>query len=152
MKPLVLALILLEIIGFPLLLVWVIKTEDPIAVSLLVLVSLLGSLGIAAGCIVGMWNPVMKPWPPFEPAPEAVHRNFQSFKLGLLNLGWSVHVSVDQSHLHLRPARLIRWMGAASGSIPWNVMRPVSSTMVNIADHTLIGPRWCMELAAPDQD
>ena len=155
MKPVVLVCVLLELIAFPLLLVWVLKTNSPVAVTLLIIVCIPGAFGIAALCMTMMWNPIMRAWPPCEPAPDAVRRNFQSFSLGLLNLGLSIHVAADDEHLHLTPARLIRWMGAIPASIPWNAMQPMAGrkgTAVKLGPHTMIGPRWCMELVAPADD
>lgn len=155
MKPAVLVAVLCELIAFPLLLVWVLATNNPVAIWLLIAVSVLGSFGIAALCMTMMWNPIMRAWPPREPGPDAVRRNFQSFSLGLLNLGLSIHVAADDEHLHLTPARLIRWMGAIPASIPWNAMQPMGgrkATAVKLGHHTMIGPRWCMELVAPADD
>ena len=155
MKPAVLVCVLLELIAFPLLLIWVLKTNSPVAVTLLIIVCIPGAFGIAALCMTMMWNPIMRAWPPRQPGPEAVRRNFQSFSLGLLNLGLSIHVAADDEYLHLQPARLIRWMGAVSTSIPWNAMEPMAgrkATAVKLGPHTMIGPRWCMELVSPRTD
>ena len=155
MKPMVLALVLFEVIAFPLLLIWVLSTNSPTAITLLIVVSLGGSLGLGALIMCGTWNPVMRQWPPLDPAPDAVRRNFQSFSLGLVNLGLSVHVAADDHFLHLRPASLIRLMGAVSTSIPWSAMEPMAGrrgTAVKLGVHTFIGPRWCMELVAPNSD
>ena len=130
-------------------------TNSPIAIALLIVLSVLGSFGLAALVMCGMWHPVMRQWPPREPAPDAVRRNFQSFSLGLVNLGLSVHVAADEDYLHLQPASLIRLMGAVSASIPWTAMEPMSGrrgTAVKLGTHTFVGPRWCMELVAPNSD
>ena len=155
MKPAVLVCVLLELIAFPLLLIWVLKTNSPVAVILLIVVCTVGAFGIAALCISSMWNPIMRQWSPREPAENAVRRNFQSFSLGLLNLGLSIHVAADDAYLHLQPARFIRWMGAVPASIPWNAMEPMAGrkgTAVKLGPHTMIGPRWCMELVSPRTD
>ena len=153
MKPFVVVCILLQIVGFPVLLVWVLKTDSPIALVLLIVVSTLGSLGIGAACMHFTWNSTMRTWPPRDPAPDAIRRNFQSFSLGLINLGWSVHVAADKEFLHLRPATLVRWLGAASASIPWQAMQPLGGrrgTAVRLGHHTMIAPRWCVELVSPE--
>ena len=151
MKKVALVLILFELVAFPLLLIWVLKSNDPTAVTLLILVSLLGTLGIVSGVMHGMWNPALRNHPPLEPADGAVCRTFQSFSLGLVNMGWSVHVAADAHHLHLTPVKFMRMIGARAASIPWSAMRPVGgnrSTVVMLdGRHRLTGPRWCMELA-----
>jgi len=155
MKPIVLALVILEVVAFPLLLIWVLTTSSPTAIALLIILSVCGSFGLAALVMCGMWNPVMRQWPPREPAPDAVRRNFQSFSLGLINLGLSVHVAADDHFLHLQPASLIRLMGAVSTSIPWTAMEPMAGrrgTAVKLGAHTFVGPRWCMELVEPNSD
>ncbi len=156
MKKAALLLILFELVAFPLLLIWVLKTNNPAAVTLLVLVSLLGTGGIVSAVMCGMWNPALKPHPPVEPEVDAVRRDFQSFSLGLVNMGWSVHVAADAHHLHLTPIKPMRLLGARSASIPWSAMRPVGgsrSTVVTLdGRQRLIGPRWCMELITTSED
>jgi len=97
-----------------------------------------------------------KEFPAVEPAPDAVRRSFQSFKFGMYNAGWSVHVAVDERYLHLMPAALFRWCGAKNASIPWEAItlekRGKMSTRVKIGKMTIWGPTWCLELAQPPAD
>ena len=97
------------------------------------------------------WRPLMERYPPVEPGDEAVSRNFQSFRFGLLNLGLSVHVTVDDHALHLRQAKIIRWAGAREVSIPWTEIELVKlgrrQSTANIAGATVIGPTWCLSIA-----
>ena len=150
MKKVALLLVLIEIIAFPLLLIWVLKTNNPAAITLLIIVCIVGTFSIASTVMCGMWNPALKHHPPVEPEVDAVRRDFQSFSLGLVNMGWSVHVAVDAHHLHLTPIKPMRMFGARSASIPWSAMKPAGgnrSTVVTLdGRHRLIGPQWCMEL------
>lgn len=156
MKKLVLLLVLVELIGFPLLLIWVLKTNSPVAITLLIILCCVGSLGIGAAVMCGMWNPALKNHPPVEPAEDAIRRNFQSFSLGMVNMGLAVHVAVDSNYLHLTPAKLIRMFGAHAASIPWSAMRPLGGkrpTVVTLDGiHRLTGPRWCMELVSTREE
>lgn len=101
------------------------------------------------------WRPMTIRYPAREPAPNAVRRNFQSFRFGIMNLTFSVHVAVDEDHLHLMPARILRWCGAGPASIPWSAIRPGKPVMggkwmrASIDKNGVVGPTWCLSLAAP---
>ena len=91
--------------------------------------------------------------PPVDPEPGAVRREFQSFKLGILNLGYSIHVAVDASHLHLYPSLTARWIGIKPMSIPWERVEwrratRLSGTHVRINGVDVYGPTWALKLAA----
>lgn len=101
--------------------------------------------------------------PPAEPAPDAVRRNFQSFRIGLMNAGQCVHVAADARFLHLSPARLLRWAGCAPISVPWDRVRarPASGVgdrvnarlgkrRASINGVEVLGPAWCLDLAQAD--
>lgn len=98
-----------------------------------------------------LWNPMLAPYPPRTPAQDAVHRRFQSFGLGIVNMGGSVHVAADDSYLHLTPLSIWRAMGARKASIPWSAMRPVGrqGRAVMVGSQRLVGPKWCLSLASP---
>jgi hypothetical protein len=94
------------------------------------------------------WMPIQQRYP--------VRRALQSFKVGILNFGFSVHVTVDETCLHLEPARFLRWVGASTISIPWSEItitnRSRSGRWITVkADKwTIQGPAWCLELAEPE--
>ena len=73
--------------------------------------------------------------------------------MGLLNLGFCIHVAADESHLHLQPAAVLRIFGAQTASIPWASIgiakrgRRWMSAKIN--NRTLYGPAWCLGLAEP---
>lgn len=96
---------------------------------------------------------LLKIYPPVQPGPGAVRRNFQSFKFDMINLGGSIHVAVDEHALHLRPAWLARRFGVPDLSIPWEGItlkkRGRSSTRVRVGNVDIVGPTWCLELAGP---
>lgn len=92
-------------------------------------------------------------FPAVEPLPNAERRRFQSFKFGMISLGGSVHVGVDERYLHLMPTRAARWLGMKPLSVPWEAIEIVGntwigrSTRVRIAQEEVVGPRWCLQLA-----
>ena len=97
-----------------------------------------------------LWNPVMAPYPPVEPAAYAERRSCQSFSVGLLNLSLSIHAAVDDNFLHLTPASLLRIFGARGASIPWNACEPSKKAVlgthsVTINGNIINGPAWCLE-------
>ncbi len=90
-------------------------------------------------------------YPATQAGPHAVRKNFQSFRFGLVNAGLSVHVEVDDTHLHLKPARFLRWAGAVDSSIPWEAVQPGKRhgkyRKARIDATSLIGPSWALDLA-----
>lgn len=98
------------------------------------------------------WNDLGKEFPAQTPAPDAVRRSFQSFKFGLFNLGWCVHVAADETHLHLVPVRFWRALSAMGASVPWEKVHLLKRgrrwSTVRIGTHTLKGPAWALNLAA----
>lgn len=105
----------------------------------------------------GGWNPIAERFPSREPNGDAVTKHFQSYKVGLLNLGFMVHTSVDDMCLHLRPAWFGRRIGMKGASVPWEAIDPVRRrgrryAEVKIGNHTVFGPRWALELAFVDHE
>lgn len=121
-----------------------------------VVFDLLVVFGVLFVVIRNTWAPWTAAYPRREPAPDAVRRNFQSFRLGMINAGYSIHVAVDETHLHLLPARFLRWFGAKAVSVPWSDIvvekRSRSGTWVHasIGRRKVYGPAWCLELAGPE--
>jgi hypothetical protein len=104
------------------------------------------------------WWPIARRWPARSPASTAVRRNFQSYRLGLLNLGYCIHTAVDENYLHLIPARAIRWLGGRPMSVPWSAIslkkrrRNARHLAARIDGITLRGPAWALELADPEPE
>lgn len=94
-------------------------------------------------------------FPVEEPAPGAVRREFQSFRIGAISAGYSMHVVVDERCLHLIPAAILRWCGARACSVPWSevqVLRRFGAyRKAKVGGLDLYGPGWCLDLAAPGQ-
>jgi hypothetical protein len=44
----------------------------------------------------------------------------------MLNLGGGVHIEKDDQSLHMRPVRVLRWLGATPMSIPLSAIEPVN--------------------------
>ncbi len=101
------------------------------------------------------WKPFAQRFPPRPADPDAVGRRFQSFRLGVLNFGFCIHVAADEGHLHLQPAALLRFFGARTASIPWSSIeiqkhsRTGRWITAKINERTLLGPAWCLSLAEP---
>lgn len=103
----------------------------------------------------GAWSPLVERYPAREPAADAVEKQFQSYKIGLFNLGFMIHTAVDDACLHLRPAKLGRMLGMKPVSIPWEEITPIrrrgkNYAEVKIGTDTMLGPRWALELAFAD--
>ena len=112
---------------------------------------------IVASTLVGSmtrvcWGTFLKAFPPKPILDEHVRRNFQSYSIGIFNLGGCIHTIVDDDHLHLIPIRLLRWFGSTRVSIPWNEVkehpRPGKwkrTVQVKIANQNVTGPRWALD-------
>ena len=100
------------------------------------------------------WGPMRREFPAREPGDDAVWRRYQSFRLGLLNLGYCIHVAADEHYLHLVPIKPLRAFGGRPASIPWDAIRIESRSgrgkwiTARVGTHTLRGPSWCLELAS----
>lgn len=127
---------------------WVIAT---ILITLFVVIDTIVVWAILRSCGL-MLRQLGEGHPAVEPEPGAVRKEFQSFKIGMMNMGYSIHVTVDASYLHLDPSLTARWVGMPRMSIPWSEVRLVrrgryGGTQVKIGRQTVYGPRWCLELA-----
>ena len=111
-------------------------------------------LMIVVGIIHWGWGPLSREFPATEPGDDAVWRRYQSFRLGLLSLGYCIHVAADERYLHLVPIKPLRACGGKPASIPWDAIRIESRSgrgkwiTVRVGTHTLRGPSWCLELAS----
>jgi hypothetical protein len=102
--------------------------------------------------VQGTWGPLAARYPLSAPGDDSVRRDFQSYKVGLLNLGWSLHTTVDGERLHLEPASALRLIGMKGASIPWNEIEPVRRrgkkyVEVKIAGQAVLGPAWALGMA-----
>ncbi len=99
------------------------------------------------------WGPLPREFPAKEPRHDAVWRRYQSFRLGLLNFGFCIHVAVDERHLHMVPIKPLRACGGRPTSIPWDAIRIEKRSArgkwitTRVGKHTLTGPSWCLDLA-----
>ncbi len=102
----------------------------------------------------GGWNRLADLHPPTEPIEPSETRRFQSFALGLLNLGFSIHVTADPERLHLTPIAPMRLAGMRPMSLPWDALelKPAGrrngwrTARVGVG-LDLHGPAWCLGLA-----
>lgn len=105
--------------------------------------------------IKGSWQPIATKFPAHPPAPDAVEKLFQSYRIGLFNLGFMIHTAVDDRFLHLRPAWLGRLLRMQPASVPWDRITPLKRkgrryAEVKIDTANVLGPRWALELAFAD--
>lgn len=99
----------------------------------------------------------MRPYPPVEPTAEAHTERFQTVSIGLGNFGKSMHISVDESYLHLMPAKYLRWFGIAAMSVPWDDITDIkvdrrdyrATARLMRGNVALRVPAWCL---APVRD
>ncbi|MBX3355933.1 MAG: hypothetical protein KF724_09570 [Phycisphaeraceae bacterium] len=99
-----------------------------------------------------IWRPVFARYPLQPRGLDATTRRFQSFSLGILNLGFSVHTTADEEFLHLEPLIIWQLLGAMPASVPWSALsprptpiKPLIGVAVRLDGWTLVGPRWCLE-------
>lgn len=90
-------------------------------------------------------------FPAKEPRPDAVRREFQSFKIGIVGLGGCIHVAVDEDFLHLSPAWFARAIVRMKPvSIPWDKIESKGPRFgrfrVQVENTTIVGPTWCFEV------
>lgn len=52
----------------------------------------------------------------------AKRRNFQSMSSGMVNLGFCIHIAVDDAYLHIVPSGFLRLFKAKAASIPWDAV------------------------------
>jgi hypothetical protein len=135
--------------------------NNPATIAIIVTVVFLAdsllAVALVRWIVRSLWIPLQTRYPGADAAPDAVRRNFQSFRIGLASLGWLVHVTVDDDHLHLDPARVLRWVGAERISVPWNAMELVAPprgrwATVRLERQRIVGPAWCLSLVAPAED
>jgi len=115
--------------------------------------------GIGMVPIVGLlafhmlWRPIFDRYPWQRPSLDASRRRFQSFSVSVVNMGFSIHASIDEEFLHLEPLWLWQVLGASPASIPWSAMTaerrgaPLAGAgrAVRLDGHLIVGPRWCFE-------
>lgn len=65
-----------------------------------------------------LFEPLSKRFPPQEMMADVVEKPFQTVKVGIMNFGMSVHFGVDDKHVHVVPAKLLRWCGGKPSSVP----------------------------------
>lgn len=68
--------------------------------------------------VQALFEPLSKKFPPKEMKEGVIEKSFQSLKVGIMNYGLSVHLGVDDEHVHVVPALIFRWCGAKPSSVP----------------------------------
>ena len=100
------------------------------------------------------WHRLADAFPAVGIRPGSVSKRYQSIRLDALSLGWCVHISADDQHLHLVPSVVMRPASRRTLSIPWHAIEHLASgrwsSRVRINGMTISGPRWCLDLAAQE--
>lgn len=127
----------------------------PLIIALIILFVVVEPIVLIWAMVRFGWSKLAEAFPAQAIEPDAVRRNFQSFRIGIMNLGYSIHVAADQGYLHLEPARYLRWLGAGPVSIPWDDIEIVKRSRlarwitIKAGSHKITGPEWCLSLAEP---
>lgn len=131
-------------------------TNVIIVIGVVVLIDLLLVPVLIVATVNAMWQPIVDAHPAVDPAPDAVTRNNQSFRVGPLNLAYAINVACDEAYLHLSPARWARFMRIRPASVPWSAIeiRKTGTRWMTarIAGKIVQGPRWCLELAGQGEE
>lgn len=101
------------------------------------------------------WTPIADAFPFAKapaPSPGAVRREFCSLKVGMLSLGWSVHLTVDESYLRFEPAMIARVLGMKPVAAPWGEVKYLRErgrhgAVVSVRGTDILGPRDLFEIA-----
>ena len=137
-------------LAFTAALLWSLLQPNPMAHAVLTIVALGGLPVIFIVTFRCAWCPMLAPYPPVEPKDGAVRRRYQSFSIGLVNMGFSLHVAADETYLHLTPLPIWRRLGARPASVPWSALRRTGPRSAMLGQLRVIGPAWCMELIEVD--
>lgn len=110
---------------------------------------------IIRAVIESNWTPISDAFPLAAapaPRPDAVRREFCSLKIGMLSLGWSVHLTVDEAYLRFEPAMIGRVLGMKPAAAPWSEVKHLGNrgrhaALVSVRGTEILGPRDIFEIA-----
>ncbi|MEM9166300.1 MAG: hypothetical protein AAGB48_04675 [Planctomycetota bacterium] len=129
----------------------------PWVIAAIVVFDVVVVVAIVRGVSFSTFKPLAKAYPPVDPIPGAKVRKCQSFSFGLINLGFSVRVTLDEACVHLAAEPWARWIGLRPVSIPRDRIEATGSRRSPLIGHTLRietgtrvpitarGPRWLWE-------
>lgn len=124
---------------------WIVLILIPIELTVAVVVvkALLGNA----------WRPIEQAFPEKPKMEPNFQRYYQSLSFGIVNAGFSYHITIDDEYLHLAPVRPLCWLGLRTASIPWGEIQfhkkqPMSKRFarVVIAKQDVVAPAWCFEM------
>lgn len=111
------------------------------------------ALFVASLLIKIVWLPIQKEFPQQPIAEPHFRRNYQSLSFGIFNAGFSFHIAVDDDHLHLIPAWILRMAGSTTASIPWSAIRMTpkqpwfsNQARAKLGKTEVVGPAWCFAI------
>lgn len=133
--------------------VWLIANPSAANAAALVVLSLAIVPIVALLAFHMIWRPLFTRYPPQRPSLGAERRRFQSMSIGIVNMGFSVHIATDEEFLHLEPLGVWQVLGACAASIPWSALVPASpaanfspfGVAVTLDGQTITAPKWCLE-------
>lgn len=124
-----------------------------IAVVIFVVMDLV-IIGAVFSVAAGSARTLAEKFPAKAVRPDAVRREFQSVSVGMGNWGNGYHLIVDEQHLHLEPAWLMRKLRVRMASVPWAEVRRARAPLprrgrgiATIGGETVRLPVWALELA-----
>lgn len=124
-----------------------------IAVVIFVVMDLI-IIGAVFSVAAGSARTIAEKFPAKAVRPDAVRREFQSVAIGMGNWGGSYHLAVDEQHLHMEPAWLMRKLRVRTASVPWDQVKRARGTLprrgrgiATIGGETVRLPVWALELA-----
>jgi hypothetical protein len=128
-------------------------------VTSFLIIDLLIVMSLVAVALQSSWKPLEREFPAQLPSEPALSRRYQSFSIGWVNYGFSIHACIDDNYLHLTPIWFILRFGISPVSIPWAAIRPIrpirqlgSFVKVNVGKQTICGPKWCFELVIRESE
>lgn len=119
-----------------------------VAMDLIVVGAVLSALG-------GSLRKLAAEYPPAPPLPGAVRREFQSMRIDMLNLGYCVHIAVDERALHVFPTAIMRLLRLPGASIPWEafssaVRKNTRYAQARLGRSDVLLPLWAMRAGFPE--
>lgn len=126
-------------------------------ILIFVVTDLIAVLLIVRTVVASNFTPIADGFPEVETTHGLDYKRRQSFSFGLLNLGFSIAVAIDDRHVHMRPEPWAALLGVSPASIPSEAITAKGSRRGKWLLHEmriehpsgsvteLRGPRWLWE-------
>jgi hypothetical protein len=110
---------------------------------------------IMVGFTQSFFSRLAKRFPAVAPGEGAIRKEFQSVRVNSANFSRCVHITIDDERIHFEPARMLRWYGGVTVSVPWSEIEAMPQTLgarrwmkCKIAGISATIPTWCVDEAA----